>query len=182
MIRSWLVSIGWLFALVSLPAWGDDELPKNLKSPDAKKAVQDHDKVLIQAREAYEKEADAARKKLLSDLEAAQDKATKAKQLDEAVLIRDFRKGLEDAKPPSPEQKLQIIAAFYGQNISWFDVTNKLRQASRGRTRWSAIVNSKELGEPAPGFAGPRTLIIRYSVAGKVRFKTVYEGKEITLP
>ncbi len=44
------------------------------------------------------------------------------------------------------------------------------------------IVNSKELGEPAPEFAGPRTLMIRYSVAGKVRFKAVYEGKEITLP
>jgi hypothetical protein len=59
MIRSWLVSIGWLFVLaVSLPAWGDDELPKNLKSPDAKKAVQDYDKALTQAREAYEKETE----------------------------------------------------------------------------------------------------------------------------
>jgi multidrug efflux pump subunit AcrA (membrane-fusion protein) len=183
MIRSWLVSIGWLFALaVSLPAWGDDELPKNLKSPDAKKAVLDYDKALTQAREAYEKETDAARKKLLSDLEAAQQKATKANELDDAVRIRDFRKGFEDAKPSSPEQRLQIIAAFYGQNVSWLDVTSKLRQATRGKTRWSAIVNSKELGEPAPGFADPRTLIIRYSVAGRVRFKAVYEGKEITLP
>ncbi len=53
MIRSWLICIGWLFALaVSFPAWGDDELPKNLKSPDAKKAVQDYDKALAQAREA----------------------------------------------------------------------------------------------------------------------------------
>ena len=183
MIHSWLVSIGWLFALaVSLPAWGDDELPKNLKSPDAKKALLDYDKALAQAREAYEKETGAARKKLLSDLEAAQDKATKANELDDAVRIRDFRKGFEDAKPPSPEQKLQIIAAFYGQNVSWLDVTSKLRQATRGKTKWSAIVNSKELGEPAPGFAGPRTLTIRYSVAGKVRFKAVYEGKEITLP
>jgi multidrug efflux pump subunit AcrA (membrane-fusion protein) len=182
MIRSWLVSIGWLFALaVSLPAWGDDELPKNLKSADAKKAVQDYDKALAQARAAYEKETEAARKKLLSDLEAAQEKATKAKELDDAIRIRDFRKGFEDTKATSPE-KLQIIAAFYGQNVSWLDVTNKLRQASRGRTKWSAIVNSKELGEPAPGFAGPRTLIIRYSVAGRIRFKSVYEGKEITLP
>jgi hypothetical protein len=102
MIRLWLVSIGWLFALaVSLPAWGDDEFPKNLKSPDAKKALQDYDKALAQAREAYEKETDAARKKLLSDLEAAQEKATKAKELDDAVRIRDFRKAFEDAKPPS---------------------------------------------------------------------------------
>ena len=182
MIRTWLVSIAWLFALVvSLPAWGDEELPKNLKSPDAKKAVQDYEKATTLAREAYEKETEAARKKLLSDLEAAQDKATKAKELDEAVRIRDFRKGFEDAKR-SPEQKLQIIAAFYGQNVSWLDVTSKLRQATRGKTRWSAIVNSKELGEPAPGFADPRTLIIRYSVAGRFRFKAVYEGKEITLP
>jgi hypothetical protein len=168
--------------VVSLPAWGDDEIPKNLKSADAKKALLEYEKVLASAREAYEKEADGARKKLLTDLEAAQQKATKANELEEALRIRDLRKGFEDAKPPPPDRKVQIIAAFYGQNISWLDVTAKLRQATQGKTKWSAIVNSKQLGEPAPGFAGPRTLMVRYSVKGKVAFKAAYEGKEITLP
>src|SRR5437773_136338 len=55
MIRSWLVCVGWLFALaVSLPAWGDDELPKNLKCPDANNSVQDYVKAMAKAREGYE--------------------------------------------------------------------------------------------------------------------------------
>jgi hypothetical protein len=43
-------------------------------------------------------------------------------------------------------------------------------------------VSTKDWGEPAPGFNGPRTLLVRYAVGGKVVFKTVYEGKEISLP
>jgi hypothetical protein len=180
---SWLVSMGSLFVLVvPVPAWGDDDSQKNLKSAEAKKALLEYDKAVAKAREAYDKETDGARKKLLTDLEAAQEKATKAKELDEAVRIRNLVKDFEDSKPPPPTGKLQIIAAFYGQNVSWLDLTNKLRQATQGRTKWSAIVNSKDLGEPAPGFAGPRTLMVRYSVGGRVRFKAVYEGKQITLP
>jgi hypothetical protein len=183
MKRSWLVSMGWLFILaVSLPAWGDDDSQKNLKSAEAKKALLEYDKAVAKAREAYDKETDGARRKLLSELEAAQDKAAKAKDLDEAVRLRNLVKDFEDSKPPPPGLKLQIIAAFYGQNVSWLDLTNKLRQATQGRTKWSAIVNSKDLGEPAPGFDGPRTLMVRYSVGGRVRFKAVYEGKQITLP
>jgi hypothetical protein len=175
--------MGWLFILaVSLPAWGDDDSQKNLKSAEAKKALLEYDKAVAKAREAYDKETDAARKKLLSELEAAQEKAAKAKDLDEAVRLRNLVKEFEDSKPPPPGLKLQIIAAFYGQNVSWLDLTNKLRQATQGRTKWSAIVNSKDLGEPAPGFDGPRTLMVRYSVGGRVRFKAVYEGKQITLP
>jgi hypothetical protein len=183
MNRSWLVAIGWLLILVvSFRAWGDDDSQRNLKSAEAKKALVEYEKALAKAREAYDKEADGARKKLLTDLEAAQEKATKAKDLDEAVRIHNVHKSFEDSKPLPPTGKLQIIAAFYGQNVSWLDLTNKLREATQGRTRWSAIVNSKDLGEPAPGFAGPRTLMVRYSVGGRVRFKAVYEGKEITLP
>jgi hypothetical protein len=175
--------MGWFFILaVSLPAWGDDDSQKNLKSAEAKKALLEYDKATAKAREAYDKETDGARRKLLTDLEAAQEKAAKAKDLDEAVRLRNLVKEFEDSKPPPPGLKLQIIAAFYGQNVSWLDLTNKLRQATQGRTKWSAIVNSKDLGEPAPGFDGPRTLMVRYSVGGRVRFKAVYEGKQITLP
>src|SRR5205807_6697028 len=88
---SWLVSMGWVFILaVSLPAWGDDDSQKNLKSAEAKKALLEYDKATAKAREAYDKETDGARRKLLTDLEAAQEKAAKAKGLDEAVRIRDI--------------------------------------------------------------------------------------------
>jgi len=124
---SWLVRMGWLFILaVSLPAWGDDDWQKNLKSAEAKKALLEYDKATAKAREAYDKETDGARRKLLTDLEAAQEKAAKAKDLDEAVRLRNLVKEFEDSKPPPPGLKLQIIAAFYGQNVSWLDLTNKL--------------------------------------------------------
>ena len=73
-----LVGIGWLLILaVSFRAWGDDDSQKNLKSAEAKKALLEYDKAVAKAREAYDKEADGARRKLLGDLEAAQEKATK---------------------------------------------------------------------------------------------------------
>src|SRR5215471_7707170 len=104
MNRSWLMGIGWLLILaVSFRAWGDDDLQKNLKSAEAKKALLEYDKAVAKAREAYDKETDGARKKLLGDLEAAQEKATKAKDLDEAVRIHNIRKSFEDGKPPPPE-------------------------------------------------------------------------------
>jgi WD40 repeat protein len=78
--------------------------------------------------------------------------------------------------------KIDIIAAFYGQNVSWLDVTDKVRGMVKGKDKWSALVKTEDFGEPAPGFSGPRTLLIRYSVGGEVKIKPVYQNEMITLP
>jgi hypothetical protein len=78
--------------------------------------------------------------------------------------------------------KIRIISAFYGQNVSWLDVTDRVRQATKGKRNWTVQVRTEDWGEPAPGFGGPRTLLIRYSVNGEVNFKSQYQGNRITLP
>jgi WD40 repeat protein len=84
---------------------------------------------------------------------------------------------------PKPEgNEIQVLAAFYGQNVSWIDATDKVRSMVKGKTNWSTEVNTADLGEPAPGFAGPRTLLVRYSDRGQTRYDAVYEKNRITLP
>lgn len=156
---------------------------KKPQTAEMNKAIQDYDRALAQARSTFDKSAEQARKKLLVALGAAQEKAAKANELDEAVRIRDIRKEYEDGvRFASKGGKLQIISAFYGQNISWLDVTEKIQQATRGRNHWSTTVNTESLGEPAPGFSGPRTLLIHYLAGRKLLIKAVYEGGELTLP
>ena len=95
------------------------------------------------------------------------------KQLDEAVLIRVIRRSLEAGKGPlaNPSTGIEIIAAFYGQNVSWLDVTDKVHKAVKGKAKWSAKVSSANWGKIAPQFKGPRTLLIRYLVNGKTVYK-----------
>jgi len=86
--------------------------------------------------------------------------------------------------PPAPPAagRVQVIAAFYGQNISWLDVTELVRQKVERRGAWSGVVQTADWGEPAPDFKGPRTLLVRYSVDGTTKYKAVYEGELMTLP
>lgn len=164
-------------------ALGEEDALRKLKSPDAKKALLIYERVLSKATEEFEEKVAPARKILLGRLATAQAKAIKANRLDDAVLIRDIRKRLvSDKEAIEPSSGARIIAAFYGQYVSWLDVTGKVRQAVKGKRRWSAVVSTKDWGEPALGFAGPRTLLIRYYARGKVMHKSAYEGKEITLP
>lgn len=183
MLRLGIVTVV-MFSMAALSlAGGDDQAVKKVKSEAARNALIDYDKSVAMARKLYEKDAEAARKRLLVELNAAQEKAARANQLTEAVLIREIRNSFGDVKVTSPtDGHLQIIAAFYGQNISWIDVTEKVGHAANGKARFSATVNSNDLGEPAPGWDGIRTLTVRYSFAGKVGFKAVYEGKLINLP
>ena len=183
MMRFALACCACVSGLALVTAAQNEEAIKKPRSADAKKALVDYEKAVKQARETFEKDAEAARKKLLTDLAAAQEKAAKANSLDEAVLIRDIRKGYEDGRAAPPKDgRLQIVSAFYGQNVSWLDVTEKVRQATKGKAKWSATVSTRDWGEPAPEFHGQRTLIIHYTVGGKLQFKAVYEGREITLP
>jgi hypothetical protein len=189
----------------------DEERAEKVKQPDAKQALADYGKAIEQAQESYESDASAALKTLLERLQAAQETAAKENDLDEAVLIRDVRKDYEESgkavpKPrkesmeggrtsPQPRKEpvtpsrqpsraggTQVISAFYGQNVSWIDVTDKLRSWANGTATWSGVVNSRDLGDPAPGWTGQRTLIVQYMVNGRVLFKAAYEGKELSLP
>ncbi len=162
---------GIVFAdVVSLPSF---------KNPEAKKAKSKYDEAVSAAKSEYEAKLAAARKALAAELETAQKLASQAGELDEAVRIRDTAKEIAD---PNSGTQLQIVSAFYGQNISWFDVTERLRQAVKDKSKWSAVVDTKDWGEPAPDFKGPRTLMVRYSVGGKMKFKAVYQGSKIDLP
>lgn len=99
-------------------------------------------------------------------MEVAQAEATKANLLDKAVRIRSIKRMYKsDTVSAPPMTEIIIFAAFYGQNISWLEVTDKLRRAVNGKSEWSGTVVTKDWGEPAPGFGDPRTLMIRYSVS-----------------
>lgn len=160
-----------------------DNLISELESSDARNAIRTYKSTVSRAQHEFRTTVVTARKKLIDELEVAQTKATKANLLDEAVRIRDIKREYKsDTIPALPMTEIIIIAAFYGQNISWLDVTDKVRQAVNGKFEWSGTVVTKDWGEPAPGFGGPRTLMIRYSVAGKVRFRAAYQGKVISIP
>lgn len=99
--------------------------------------------------------------------------------LRKAQRLTAERARLDKAERPSG---IRIISAFYGQNVSWLDVTDKVRQATQAKRNWSVEVQTEDWGEPAPGFGGPRTLLIRYSLNDEVKVKSRYQGKRMTLP
>jgi hypothetical protein len=154
-------------------------LIKKLKDSDAKSSISACEMAILSAQEEADKQVSDARKKLLADLETAQSSATKAKQLDEAILIRNISKAIENGN--DPKAAIEIITAVYGANTSWLDVTDKVRKAVGNKANWSATVRTKDFGEPAPGFAGPRALIVRFRVNGKIRLTSNYEDKEIDI-
>lgn len=102
MYRVWPVSVGVVLTLsLSLPAQKEEAAPK-IKRADANKALADYEAALKQARDSFEKETEAARKRLLADLEAAQEKAITARDLNDAIAIRGIRKEHEAATPAPP--------------------------------------------------------------------------------
>jgi hypothetical protein len=145
---------------------------------------------MADAEKAYRKAVLDAKLKMAADLRRAQQKALQAGDQDEALAIAAKIRQAEEEReatpgPPPPAENdgsIRIVAAFYGQNVSWLDVTEKLQHATSGRTTWSSKVRTRDWGEPAPGFAGPRTLLVRYVVGGKARVKFAYEGNELELP
>lgn len=196
MLRSVLLGVVLLFPLsLAAQAQNVDELRKNVKHPDVTQAMQEYEQAVAEARAAYDKQTETAREKLLKQLDQnhaallqrlddALLSAAKNNQLDEALAIRALREQLAAARPelPRPGEQLRIISAFYGGNISWLDVTGKIREATRNKAAWTAVVNTSDLGDPAPGWGGPRTLIIQYATGDKVSFKTAYQDTTISLP
>lgn len=152
-------------------------------STEAQQALDNYERTLAQTQRASERSAEAARQKLLTDLEIAQERAARANLLDQALAIRALRHDYESKVRFAPRaEPLQIVSAFYGQNISWLDVTERVRRAVRGKTQWTTTVTTEALGDPAPGFNGPRTLIVHYQCGKKLLFKAAYEGNELILP
>jgi hypothetical protein len=155
------------------------DLITRLQDANAKEAIAACEKSIRKAKEDEDDHKQEARKKLLPALEEAQMIAGKANHLDEAILIRDIRKAIENGN--DPRAGIEVITALYGQNISWLDVTDKVRKAIGNKDKWSTFVKTKDWGEPAPGFTGPRTMIIRCRVNGKISLQLNYEDKEIKI-
>ncbi|GIW92841.1 MAG: hypothetical protein KatS3mg110_0882 [Pirellulaceae bacterium] len=144
-------------------------------SPTMREAVSEYYREVRKARDA---------------LELAYGKAireyTKSLQIEKADSIESelaaFKEMHRSAVAADARPRIEIIAAFYGQNVSWIDVTDKVRAAVGRAALWSTVVRTSDWGEPAPGWTGTRSLLVRYSVNGKVMFKAVWQGEVITIP
>lgn len=174
--------------LLAAPQAKQEDPAAKLKSVEAKVALSLYKIAHDRARALYTKEEEPARKKLLLSLEVAREKAAKANQAEDAQLIREIRKNYETMTEPVPidttpqaPQTIRIISAFYGQNVSWIDVTDKVQALAAGKPAWTATVDTDDLGDPIPGWTGTRSLIVRYAIGPKVAFKVAYQNKVITL-
>jgi len=141
------------------------------------------------ASSTYEQQVRKARQELDAAYTLAVRDLTKAMKFDKAeaaqVELEFLRSGGKNDKSVSgkgDDSKLIILCAVYGQNASWLDVTAKLEDLTKNKSSWSAIVDTKDWGEPAPGWSGTRSLVVRYSLNGKIGLKSSYQGQEIKLP
>lgn len=137
----------------------------------------------------YQQQTRKARESLLKAYETAIRQFTKGQSIDKANVAQAELDRLQAQSAggvrsdgPQAESRLQIIAAFYGQNVSWLDVTDKVRAATKGTASWTTRVDTQDWGDPAPNFRGPRTLLVRYSWNGETKYKAAYQGEELSLP
>lgn len=141
-----------------------------------KTAATQHAQAIRKACEAMEAAYDKAVRQYTKDLKL--DKASAIKTEWEVFKSRG-RTGAPTLSVPAP---IVIHAAFYGQNVNWVDVTDKLREIVRDKHQWSTVVNTADWGDPAPGYTGPRTLIIRYTNDGVTKSKWAYQGDKLAIP
>ena len=117
----WLTAVLGLLAGVSC-MFADEvsDAAKTLKRQDARRAVNAYEETVKNARANFDSRAEAARKQLFVELEAAQAKATKENQLDEAVTIRELRKSLQEKRSAAGRSEIQIISAFTARmSVGW---------------------------------------------------------------
>ena len=171
-------------AVPAIAVAAKDPPTQAIKNAKARRAVAAYQQAVAQADAERERRAAAERKKLSEELEDAQVIATKAGDLEDAVRIRDLRTSLQPGgdRAAASRGKLRVLCAFYGQNVSWLDVTEKVTAAVGDSSKWSTVVDTKNLGDPFPGWGGTRSLIVRYEYEGRVSFKVAYQGKELSLP
>jgi len=145
-------------------------------SRDLKTAAAQHTQAIRKAREAMEAAYDKAVRQYTKDLKL--EKATATKTEWEVFKARGAA-GTPTVSAPVP---IVVHAAFYGANVNWVDVTDKLREMVRDKLQWSTVVNTADWGDPAPQYTGPRTLIIRYTVDGVTKSKWAYQGDKLAIP
>jgi hypothetical protein len=141
-----------------------------------KAAASHYQQAIKKAREAMDAAYDKAVRQYTKDLNVNKADFTKT----EWEVFKARRKG-NTATGSSPST-IVVHAAFYGQNVNWIDVTEKLRAVVGDKRQWSTVVNTSDWGDPAPGFTGPRTLIVRYTIDGTTTSKWQYQGKELVIP
>lgn len=122
----------------------------------------------------------------LKVLKAALSDSTKAGDFDAGVALREKITAAEKFIFPDPADANGttpvFLAALYGVNQSWLDVTDKLNALAHTKKGIHFVVSDAELGDPAPEFNGGNTLVTRYALKGKVHTKAVYVGSEFSLP
>ena len=100
-----------------------------------------------------------------------------------ACVIHD--NGIQPSKKLDTVQTmntLTIHAAFYGANVSWFDVTQKVSQMAEGKAFLSFVPSNSLFGNPAPSWNGTRSLVVRYSIGTDMpRMAKQYEKRPLNL-
>jgi hypothetical protein len=145
-------------------------------SRDMKAAASQHQQSIKKAREAMDAAYDKAVRQYTKDLKLDKADSTKTEWEVFKTRARVRTPTISSAAP------IVIHAAFYGQNVNWVDVTDKLREMVRDKYEWATVVNTADWGDPAPGYTGPRTLIIRYTIDGVTKSKWAYQGDKLAVP
>lgn len=137
-----------LLAFVAVVQAQTGEPAKSPKSADAKKALAEYRKAIGAAKQAFETATDKARNKLVGALLAAEEKATKAGDLEEAKAIRDLRKKYEGSSIPESAKYPDVAGiweegpAAYGikltinQTANSFRADGAYRHPQHGEIKW----------------------------------------------
>lgn len=154
---------------------------KRLESADAnyQQAIQKADNVRFYAVQKATQERVRVLKTALAD-------ATKAGDFDAATEIKARVTEAETISVEDPADAIrgrpQFLAALYGVNQSWNDVTDKMNGLAIKKGTFPLIVTDEIFGDPAPQFAGGNTLVTRFILNGKIHTNAIYVGRTFSLP
>ena len=157
---------------------------------DAKKAF---DKEKVELDHRYGEEITKARARYVERLTDIRIKAVTAGNVDLAqdalFRAREVEKELRAFQPPeaadppakpAPPTKFAIIAARWGAEDRWDDVTAALR--SKVAADRLVIAKVENAGFHDPNFGKMKTLVIVYSVQGKINVQTFFYSSRVVLP
>ncbi len=168
------------FVSVVVAAEISEKFSKRLESVEAtyQSAVQKADNTRFYA-------VQKANQERLKSLKAALSDATKAGDFDAATAVKARVTEAETIELPDPSDAVrgrpQFVAALYGVNQSWIDVTDKLNGIAMRKGGLPLIVTDEVFGDPAPEYAGGNSLVVRYLLNGKLQIQAVYVGRELAV-